>query len=635
MVYTTCDPLNNVEIRVGASGPASAPPTTVNAILAKTVADSGDKVCMKVKRGGDWVTWTWTEYLAEATKVAKALMALGVEERSAVAIVGFNSPEWVFSWIGAVMCGCLGTGIYATNGPDGVAYVVEHSKAKIVIAENEAQLSKFRGVDARRLSSVLAFVAYMPDQGVPAPINSAQSFNWAGFVASGSSTTDAAVDARSGAVAPGQCCSLIYTSGTTGNPKAVMISHDSCTWTAKTAFVDVLGCDRDEMVLSYLPLSHIAGQLMDIVAPLITGCTLAFAQPDALKGSLKDTLAEVRPTVFFGVPRVWEKFQDAMKKKAAPPGSLMDHVAGFAKRAGAAKYEAAERGDGDPNSCVTTLVANKVFGKIKGVLGMDRCRIFCTGAAPITTDLLNYFGSLDINILELFGMSEVTGPSNMSTSENFRVGSCGLEVPGTETRTVPATGEVIFRGRHVMMGYMYNEAATADTIDAEGWLHSGDVGKVDDDGYLKITGRIKELLITAGGENVAPVLIEDEIKKQLPCLSNAMAVGDRMKYLVVLLALKTDMNDDGTPKDALDKAAALHGCATVAEAAASAEYKKMIDDGIKVANKNAISRAQVVQKFAVLPADFTQETGELTPTMKLKRKIVLEKYAAVVADLYK
>ena len=635
MGYTTVDPNETVEIRMGASGPAARPPTTVVDIFKKTVKECGSKVSMRCERDGAWKEWTWDGYHADVMKVAKALLALGVKERDAVAIIGFNSPEWVFTWIGAVLIGAMGTGIYATNGPDGVAYVVEHSKAKVVVAEGAKQLAKFREVDASRLASVLAFVAYLPEEATPAPIGSAQGMNWAGFLASGAGVSDDDVEKKAGAVVAGQCCSLIYTSGTTGNPKAVMISHDSLTWTAHVGFIDVFKCTSEEHVLSYLPLSHIAGQMMDVVAPILTGCTLHFARPDALKGSLKDTLGEVRPTVFFGVPRVWEKFGEAMKAKAATPGSMKDKVATFAKGCGAAKYAAAEQGDPDPNNCMANLVAGSIFGKIKGALGLDRCRLFATGAAPITTDLLKYFGSLDINILELFGMSEVTGPTNMSTADNFRVGKCGLQIPGTETACAKDTSEVIFRGRHVMMGYMYNQEATDKTIDADGWLHSGDVGSIDEDGYLKITGRIKEILITAAGENVAPVLIEDEIKRQLDCVANAMVVGDQKKFLTVLLTLKTKPDADGLPLGAdLAKDAALCGCATIADAAASADYKKMIEDGLKKANANAISRAQNVQKFAILPVDFTQEGNELTPTMKLKRKVVLEKYADVVAGLY-
>jgi long-chain-fatty-acid--CoA ligase ACSBG len=632
MSYTCTDPREDVAIRMG-EGVAARPPTTLVAELTNTCAAFPGKVTMRVKRNGAWKTWTFSEYLAEVHTVAKSLLKLGVKEREAVAIIGFNSPEWVFTWTAAVFVGCMGTGIYATNGPEGVAYVVEHSKATVLVAEDEKQLAKFRGLSGR-CASVKAYVAYAP--GVkPEPVGATPTYAWADFLTLGAGVADDEVKGRSESVVPGQCCSLIYTSGTTGNPKAVMISHDSCTWTAKVAFGDVFAADKHEdKVVSYLPLSHIAGQLMDIVSPIVCGVQVSFAQPDALKGSLKDTLQDVQPTVFFGVPRVWEKFREAMKAKAAAPGTPKAYLVQFVKDAGLAKYLAAEKGAPDPNNCMTTMLCGALTGKIKGVLGLDKCRVFVTGAAPISTDLLEYFGQIDINVLELFGMSEVTGPSNMSTASDFRIGKCGLQIPGTVTKCDPATGEVIFTGRHLMMGYMYNPEATAKTIDADGWLHSGDVGTVDEDGYLKITGRIKEILITAAGENVAPVLLEDEIKRRLPMVSNAMVVGDKKKFLTVLLTLKTKMHEDGAPMDVLLKDAALHDCSTVAEAQRSSAYADALDAGLKAANKNAISRAQNVQKWAILPEDFTQDGGELTPTMKLKRKVVLEKYAAVVDGLY-
>lgn len=252
----------------------------------------------------------------------------------------------------------------------------------------------------------------------------------------------------------------------------------------------------------------------------------------------------------------------------------------------------------------------------------------------MATDLLEYFGSIDISILELFGMSETTGPSCCNTQSDFRIGTCGFPLPGTRVACDQNTGEVKFCGRHVMMGYMHDLEATSEIIDPTGWLRSGDVGKIDEDGYLKITGRKKEILITTGGENVAPVLIEDALKKHLSCISNAMVVGDKRKFLTVLLCLKTEMNDDGTPTDKLTKASRLNGCSTVREACNSSAYIAMLDQGLKAANEAAISRAQHVQKFAVLPCDFTLDGGELTPTMKVKRNAVLMKYADIIAGLY-
>mmetsp|Transcript_17962 Transcript_17962/g.58531 ORF Transcript_17962/g.58531 Transcript_17962/m.58531 type:complete len:680 (+) Transcript_17962:244-2283(+) len=582
----------------------------------------GDLKSLGTRKDGAWVWTTFAERAARADALGNALASYGVERGDRVAVISKNREEFVATMYGAYAAGAAHVPMYEQQKPEEWEYILNDSEAKVVFVSTAALLPSAREAARKYGKKVLCFE----------DLEAGSEHNFAEALDYGATLDGAAAAAQRPAAA--DLASLIYTSGTTGNPKAVELTHESARSVCEMMHARI-PLNESTVLVSYLPLSHIAGQMMDVVAPILTGCTLHFARPDALKGSLKDTLGEVRPTVFFGVPRVWEKFGEAMKAKAATPGSMKDKVATFAKGCGAAKYAAAEQGDPDPNNCMANLVAGSIFGKIKGALGLDRCRLFATGAAPITTDLLKYFGSLDINILELFGMSEVTGPTNMSTADNFRVGKCGLQIPGTETACAKDTSEVIFRGRHVMMGYMYNQEATDKTIDADGWLHSGDVGSIDEDGYLKITGRIKEILITAAGENVAPVLIEDEIKRQLDCVANAMVVGDQKKFLTVLLTLKTKPDADGLPLGTeLAKDAALCGCATIADAAASADYKKMIEDGLKKANANAISRAQNVQKFAILPVDFTQEGNELTPTMKLKRKVVLEKYADVVAGLY-
>ena len=251
--FTTTDPQCDVDIRMG-DGAAARAPVTVGDALRRTAQAVPNKVALRVKRDGVRREWTWSQYEQEAVRVAQSLIALGVKEREAVAIIGFNSPEWVFSWAGAACIGCMGTGIYATNGPEGVAYVVDHAKAKIVIAEDEKQLAKFRKVDASLLKSVKAFVVYSPNEPSPDKVHGIPAYTWSGFMELGAKTSQEAVEVKRGAVVPGQCCSLIYTSGTTGNPKAVMISHDSCTWTAKVAFEDVFGLGREEHVVSYLPL---------------------------------------------------------------------------------------------------------------------------------------------------------------------------------------------------------------------------------------------------------------------------------------------------------------------------------------------------------------------------------------------
>merc|ERR1719502_2334937 len=441
------------------------------------------------------------------------------------------------------------------------------------------------------------------------------------------------LEARMASQRVGQCCTLIYTSGTTGKPKAVMISHDNCTWTGRVT-VEHLQLGADEHLISYLPLSHIAAQMIDIYAPICTSATLHFAQPDALRGSLLRTLQEVRPTAFFAVPRVWEKVMEGIKAKAPPADSVMAKISRWAKGVGKKKYYAEQNGDSRP---LMYPVAKIIFKKVRKQLGLDRCRTLLTGAAPISTEVLEYFGQLDMNVMELFGMSEVTGPTNISVPGQHRTGYCGPVLPGMETIVLPDTGEICFTGRHVMMGYMHNAEATEETIDADGYLHSGDIGEIDA-GLLKITGRIKELIITAGGENVAPVPIEDAIKKHFPAVSNVMVVGDKRKFLTAVLTLKSQPTDDGLgfTDQLMGDALKVDGseASTVSQAIADSVFQAYLDAGIKAANVEAVSNAQKVGKFVIAPVDFSVDGGELTATMKLRRKVVAEKYSELIEGMY-
>jgi len=288
--------------------------------------------------------------------------------------------------------------------------------------------------------------------------------------------------------------------------------------------------------------------------------------------------------------------------------------------------------------------------KVRLALGLDRCVGLYTGAAPISKDTLLYFGSLGMTVLEVYGMSECTGPQTINRPSAHKTGTAGPSIPGTEMKIADpdkdGNGEICYRGRHIFMGYMKNDKATSETIDDEGWLHSGDIGRVDKDGFLQITGRIKELIITAGGENIPPVLIEDEIIKEIgPIISNVMAIGDRRKFLTAVVTLKAEPKKDAKPGEypftdnlapnALKELQNIGSSATtIAEAIKDEKVKKYIEDGIKRANKRATSNAQTIQKFEILPEDFSIEGNELTPTMKLKRRIVTEKYAPVIEKMY-
>uniref|UniRef100_A0A8C1LYJ0 long-chain-fatty-acid--CoA ligase n=1 Tax=Cyprinus carpio TaxID=7962 RepID=A0A8C1LYJ0_CYPCA len=401
----------------------------------------------------------------------------------------------------------------------------------------------------------------------------------------------------------------------------------------------------EEEIVSYLPLSHVAAQVHDMWICMRFAIITNFAEPDALKGSLANTLREVRPTSFLGVPRVWEKMQEAMKSAGAKSSITKKKIADWAKGIGfQASYNAM---NGDSSVPWGFTLANAlVFKNVRKALGLDRCRACYTGAAPITKDTLEYFMSLYITVFELYGMSESTGPHSISCAEGYHIMSCGKVLTGCKTKLdkpdTDGNGEICFWGRHVFMGYLNMPDKTEEALDADGWLHSGDLGKHDKDDFLYITGRIKELIITAGGENVPPVPIEDALKEEVSIISNAMLVGDKKKFLSMLLTLKCNVDDNGDPTDELTPLAVefcrQHGviASKVSEIINKKEpaIYKVIQEGIDRVNANATSNAQRVQKWTILPRDFSISGGELGPTMKLKRPVVSKMYQEEINKFY-
>merc|ERR1719376_678476 len=454
------------------------------------------------------------------------------------------------------------------------------------------------------------------------------------------------LDDRLKRIAVNQCCALIYTSGTTGQPKGTMMSHDNYTWTAR-ASNKYLKVTNSDILLSYLPLSHSAAQMMDIWMMMEGGAAVYFANKDALKGSLASTLKEVRPTFFFGVPRVFEKMMEKMIElgKGAPP--LRRSLASWAKKTGLERNT--KKLEGQAATGFSYPIAKKiVFSKVKAAMGFDRARLIGVGAAPMSRETFDYFLSLDIRLLECYGMSETSGPQNGNRPGAHKIGTVGQEVYGYVTKIhdpdpEQGKGEVCMNSRNIMMGYLFNPEKTAEAIDAEGWMHSGDIGKIDDDGNLKITGRIKELIITAGGENVPPLIIEDAIKAELPCVSNAMIVGDRKKFLSCLLTFKVEVDPDTMePGNELASAAvdffAEHDLKVktmddlMRPGAEKQRAMRLVQEGIDRANAKATSNAQKVQKFMVCPTDFSVPGGELGPTLKLKRHYVTSKYETQIQN---
>lgn len=389
--------------------------------------------------------------------------------------------------------------------------------------------------------------------------------------------------------------------------------------------------------------------MLDMHIPLGTGIQIYFAQPDALKGSLGATLKEVRPTAFFGVPRVWEKIYDKLQEVAKSSTGVKKMLSTWAKGKAMAHWESEEFGS-TKSSPFLYFLAQKLLHKAHVALGFDRCYLWYVGAAPIEVKILKYFSSLDIPIMEIFGQSECTGPHTINFEEAFKIGTVGRPMLGTETKMAEGTGELCYRGRHIFAGYMGMPDKTTETIDPEGWLHSGDVVTIDDNhderiakpsGFVHITGRIKELIITAGGENVPPVLIEDELKDAMPALSNCMVIGDKRKFLTVLLTLQVEVDlETGTPTNKLT-GHALETCKEIGSKAKTTEearddpkWHAYFDAGVKKANSKATSRAQNVGKWTLLTEDFSEGGGVLTPTLKLKRSVAADKYSAQIEKMY-
>ncbi|XP_030048666.1 long-chain-fatty-acid--CoA ligase ACSBG2 isoform X2 [Microcaecilia unicolor] len=630
-----------VRLRVEQTGPGSQPPITIHQLFQQTLQRCSNKPALAVKRDGQWKTITFLQYYQNCRAAAKGFLKLGLERFHGVAILGFNCPEWLFADIGAIMAGGIPAGIYLTSSPEACWYVAENCAANILVVENHHQLTKILQVQSK-LPHLKAIIQYRGELKEKRP----NLYTWEEFMQLGSDIPDSQLDEIIASQKANQCCTLIYTSGTTGSSKAVMVSHDNLTWSIRT-FGNMMGLGEDEVVVSYLPLSHIAAQVYDLWMTMIFGGTTYFAEPDALKGSLITTLQEVRPTVFLGVPRVWEKIQEKLK--------ILDATSSIIKR----KTTARARDIGlrvnynrmNGNNSVPwgyTLAHYLVLKKIQAAVGLDRCHTCNTGAASISKDTFEYFMSINLPLYEIYGMSESSGPHALSTPNSILPPSCGKKLLGCRIRIdkpdKDGNGEICYWGRDVFMGYLNMKEKTLEALDEEGWLHSGDIGKLDQQGFLYITGRIKELIITSGGTNVTPVPIEESVKKEVPIISNAMLIGDNRNFLSMLITLKCNIDpktaepQDELTLEAIQFCQKLGSRATrVSEVISSKDpaIYKAIQEGIERVNERVESNAHRVQKWTILDKDFSILGGEIGPTMKLRRTVVLQLYQDKIDAFYK
>ena len=561
-----------------------------------------------VRGASGWEATSWKTYADEVRQVGAALMALGVEAGQPVCILGANRPEWVIFDVGAMAAGAIPAGIYTTSSPSECAYILNHCEAPVVLVENEAQWQKIAAV--RDELPHLRHVVLMRGGAIDDPM----VIGWDDFMSRGAAPN---LDERLAALRPDTVSTLIYTSGTTGRPKGVMLTQDNLSWTASQA-LDLVGASEKERVLSYLPLSHIAEQMFTIHIAAVVGYPIYYAESI---DKLLENLLEVKPTMFFGVPRVWEKFHAGVAEKLSGAHGAKAKLAERATAVGRQVTGRRIRGLGAAGTAVAQykLFDKLVYSKVKGGLGLDECRIAVSGAAPIAPEVLEFFAGFGLPIYEVYGQSEDTGPTTFNVPGKAKFGTVGPPFPGVEVK-IADDGEIIVRGRNVFAGYFKDQEATDETLH-DGWLHTGDLGEFDSDGFLTITGRKKDIIITAGGKNVAPKLLEGGIRNH-PLVAEVVVIGDRRKFLTALVGL------DAEAVGRYMKEQGLSGPPDKCE-----EIRAEIQQAVDAVNTE-MARVEQIKKFTILPRELSIAEGELTPTLKVKRNVVVTNFESEIESMY-
>src|SRR4051794_3065527 len=583
---------------------------TLADLLPRAAAMYASAVAVKYKEGEQWVSRTFEEVREIVRPLAMGLVALGVEKGDRVSILGNTRPEWTYFDFAALSIGATVVPIYQTNSPEECRYVLENSDSKVVVVEDAEQLAKVRGVREQlpRLEQIVLMTGTAEDALAMEEV-----------AAKGAAADAEAWERLYSSVSPADICTFIYTSGTTGPPKGCIISHGN--YRSMLDMVNEVSVIEDEdLAYLYLPLAHSFALLIQL-GTFDLGTTLAYWERDPLK--ILPNLAELKPTYFPSVPRIFEKIYTAANSGMEKEGGLKKAIFEWAIKVGA-KTREVERSGRKPGFLLQrqyALADKQVLSKIRNLFG-GRIRLAVSGAAPINPEILRFFDAAGVLVLEGWGMTETSTAATISTPEDFKVGTIGKPFPGCEVK-IAEDGEILVKGPNVFQGYHKNPQATAETI-VDGWLHTGDIGEIDPDGFIKITGRKKDIIITAGGKNITPPNPEAEIK-QPPLVSQCVVVGDRRPYLVALVTLD--------PEEAVTYAKEHGHSEDPAQLAANPDVKAAIEAHVERINQN-FARVEQVKKISILPHDLSQESGELTPTLKVKRAIVAQKHEDAIEQLY-
>ncbi len=578
---------------------------TMADLIGLAAARYGGRPALKCKLDGEWIDVSYEQLDRTVSELAFGLLELGIEPGDRVAILSHTRPEWTYACFGTFAAGAIVTCIYQTNSPEECHYVLHHSGARAVFVEDGEQLAKVRAVEADL--PALEFVIVMEPAGADGRTLSLDALR-----ERGRARPPIELTARLDGVTPDAGCLFIYTSGTTGPPKACELTHGN--YRAITSALLPQDIVREgECAYLFLPLAHALALVIQFLA-LDVGATIAYWEKDPQK--IVANLIELRPAFFPSVPRIFEKIH-TLATAAADPRELTQAV-----RVGIAVRQAQLRGEEVSAELQAAFerAEQALYAKVRGLFG-GRLREAVTGAAPIAPGILEFFYACGVPVMEGYGMTETASVVSVNTLAAFRLGSVGPPLPGVQVR-IAEDGEILVKGPNIFNGYYRDPDATRETL-ADGWLHTGDLGRLDEDGFLYITGRAKDIIITAGGKNITPANPEHELRYNR-WISQAVVIGDARPYLVALITLDPEeapvfASEHDLELDEVYRSELMHAEIQTAINAVNSRYAPV----------------EQIKRFAILPNDFSQPTGELTPTLKVKRSIVQEKYAETIDAIYR
>lgn len=601
----------NVPESVPLSSPSGSRSNTLADLLPRAAAANGERGAFLFKNEEDnWETSTFNQVLSQVEQLSLGLIDLGVNPGDRVSILGNTRPEWTLFDFAVMSVGATVVPIYQTNSPEECEYVLDHCEAHFVIVEDEAQLEKIRQVRDRlpNLEQIIMMLGESDD-----------TVSMTELMDRGARGDSAVFRQRYEAVTADDICKIVYTSGTTGPPKGCVLSHGNYrAMLDMSDQVHILGAG--ETTFLFLPLAHVFALLIQY-GVLDVGGRIAYWERDQLR--IVPSLSEIQPEHFPSVPRIFEKVHDTAIATSTSDGGAKAAIFKWAIKVGRKvnELEAAGRKPG-PFLARKHAIADKlVLSKIRAIFG-GKLKMAITGAAPIDPEIIRFFHAAGVPIYEAWGMTETSTGGTINLPDAFKVGTVGRALPGTEIKFTDE-GELLIKGPNIFQGYYNNEEATRETL-IDGWLHTGDIATIDDEGFISITGRKKEIIITSGGKNVTPVNIEALVKRH-PLVSQCVVIGDRRPYLVALITLDQEaLTRFAAEQGTLDEPAAMVNSPIV-----RAELEKHIEEV-----NTHFARVEQVKRFHILPNDLSQEGGELTPTLKIKRPIIASKYSEQIEELY-